>query len=173
MRAQLICLLILLLGLPLFLTNWLPIASHDDTYVIVLGTKLNKDGTPSTMLKNRLDAALSYKDDDMKYIVSGAGEAEAMGNYLIQHGINENNILVEKQARNTYENILNSIELLPQHITSVTIISSDFHIYRAQAIASSLGYDVNTIGAKTPLIDRGYWQLREVIAIGKYWIIGN
>ncbi|MFF5995477.1 YdcF family protein [Lysinibacillus sp. KU-BSD001] len=173
MRTQLICFFILLLGLPLFLTNWLPSADHDDTYIIVLGTKLNKDGTPSTMLKNRLDAALSYKGRDIKYIVSGAGEAEAMGNYLIQHGINENNILVEKQARNTYENILNSIKLIPKSITSFTIISSDFHIYRAQAMASSLGYDVNTIGVKTPLIDRGYWQFREVMAIGKYWIIGN
>ncbi|WP_431029907.1 YdcF family protein [Lysinibacillus sp. LZ02] len=172
MRTQLICLLILLLGLPLFLTNWLPSTSHDGTYVLVLGTKLNKNGTPSTMLKNRLDAALSYKNDDMKYIVSGAGEADAMREYLIQHGIDENNILVEKQARNTYENILNSIKFLPESITSFTIISSDFHIYRAQAIASSLGYDVNTIGTKTPLIDRGYWQFREVMALGRYWLIG-
>jgi uncharacterized SAM-binding protein YcdF (DUF218 family) len=172
MRIQLTCYLLLLLSLPLILASWLPNNGHDDPFVLILGTKLNEDGTPSTLLKSRLDAAIAYEDKDVNYIVSGAGEASAMKTYLMENGIEEKNIMVEDQAANTYENILFSTELLPDDLSSFTIISSDFHVYRAQAMASSLGYNVDVVSAKTPFLERIYWQLREVAALAKYWIIG-
>lgn len=172
MRIQLACYLLLLLSLPLILASWLPNDGYDDPYILILGTKVNEDGSPTVLLKSRLDAAIAYEDDDVTYIVSGAGEADVMKTYLLENGIEEKNIIVEDQAANTYENILFSVELLPEDHSSFTIISSDFHVYRAQAMASSLGYNVHVVSAKTPFLDRFYWQIREVAALVKYWIIG-
>lgn len=175
MRIHLTYLLLLLISLPLLLAGWLPSSGHDDPFVLVLGTKLNEDGTPSALLKSRLDAAIAYEhqEDDIRYIVSGAGEASVMKSYLMENGIDENKIIVENQADNTYENILFSVKLLPDHMSSFTIISSDFHVYRAQAMASSLGYNVHVISAETPFLDRLYWQIREVAALAKFWIFGS
>lgn len=173
MRIRLTCYLLLLISLPLILAGWLPDDELDDSYVVILGTKLNEDGTPSKLLQNRLDAARSYEGQDVHYIVSGAGEAAVMKSYLMENGIEEENILVEDQAANTYENIVFSVELLPDRLSSFTLISSDFHVYRAQAMASSLGYDVHAVSADTPFFDRLYWQVREVAALAKYWIIGR
>ena len=173
MRIRLICYLILLMTMPLILAGWLPDDDLDDSYVVILGTKLNEDGTPSKLLQNRLDAAVSYEGQDVHYIVSGAGEAEVMKDYLIDKGIEEENILIEDQAANTYENIMFSVKLLPNRLSSFTLISSDFHVYRAQAMASSLGYDVHAVSADTPFFDRLYWQAREVAALAKYWLLGH
>lgn len=172
MRIQLICTLLFLLSLPLLLASWLPNDGYEDPYVVILGTKLNEDGTPSALLQSRLDAAMAYKEKDVSYIVSGAGEADAMKTYLMENGIKEENIIVEDQAANTYENILFSVDLLPDSLSSFTIISSDFHVYRAQAMAASLGYKAHVVSAATPFLDRLYWQVREVAALAKYWIIG-
>ncbi|MGM9950908.1 MAG: YdcF family protein, partial [Lysinibacillus sp.] len=172
MRIRLTCYLLLLITLPLILAGWLPDDEPADSYVVILGTKLNEDGTPSKLLQNRLDAAMSYEGQDVHYIVSGAGEAAVMKAYLIEKGIEEENILIEDQAANTYENIIFSADLLPDGLSSFTLISSDFHVYRAQAMASSLGYDVRVVSADTPFFDRLYWQVREVAALTKYWIIG-
>ena len=173
MRIRLTCYLILLLTLPLILAGWLPDDELDDSYIVILGTKLNEDGTPSKLLQNRLDAATSYERQDVHYIVSGAGEAHVMKAYLIDKGIEAEDILIEDQAANTYENIVFSVELLPDHLSSFTLISSDFHVYRAQAMASSLGYDVQVVSADTPFFDRLYWQVREVAALAKFWLIGH
>ncbi|MGN7115196.1 YdcF family protein [Lysinibacillus odysseyi] len=175
MRIHLTYLLLLLVSLPLLLASWLPSNGHEDPIVIVLGTKLNEDGTPSSLLKSRLDAALAYAniDEGITYIVSGAGEAAVMKEYLMENGIDEKQIKVEDKAVNTYENILFSAKLLPDDSSSFTIISSDFHVYRAQAMASSLGYNVHVISAETPFLDRLYWQIREVAALAKFWMTGS
>lgn len=89
MRIQLACYLLLLLSLPLILASWLPNDEYDDPYILILGTKVNEDGTPSVLLKSRLDAAIAYEDDDVTYIVSGAGEADVMKTYLLENGIEE------------------------------------------------------------------------------------
>ena len=92
-------------------------AEPDGRYVIVLGAGVN--GTePSWSLKTRLEAALSYLEENTEAvcIVSGGQgpgeqitEAQCMENWLKEKGIAPERIIKEEQARSTTENIKYSL----------------------------------------------------------------
>ena len=69
--------------------------------MVILGCQVKPWG-PSILLQDRLDEALGYLEDhpDMTVVVSGgqgpdepSTEAQAMADYLIEHGISEDTIL--------------------------------------------------------------------------------
>ncbi|MBS4206851.1 YdcF family protein [Bacillus sp. FJAT-50079] len=166
--------------------NWIqtgkrPIANGEHPYAIILGAKVNGE-TPSLSLQYRLDAALQYaeKHPHVTFILSGGQgpgefitEAEAMKIYLMEHGINEERMLLEKQSTSTYENLLFSKGLLPPQVKGITIISSDYHLARAKKLAASLGLQVNVIPAKTPKIVRHKLFARERLALLKTMMVGK
>jgi uncharacterized SAM-binding protein YcdF (DUF218 family) len=117
-------------------------------YLIVLGAGLRGEQLSLT-LQYRMDTALRYlkQHPDIPVIVSGGlgrneliTEATAMKRYLLKKGISENRILTEDQATSTYENLKFSKKLIPANST-VTIVTSDFHMFRARMLAAHLGYD--------------------------------
>ena len=65
------------------------------------------------------------------------------------------------------------MNLLPEGVTEVTIISSDFHLARAQDLAKRLGLEVDVVAAKTPKVVETKLRLREKLALLKTWIIGR
>lgn len=155
-------------------------------YLIVLGTKVN--GTqPSLMLRQRLDAAVEYLNtypDATAVVTGGMGndesisEAECMYNYLTGAGIDPDRIWMEDQATNTVENLRNTLTLIdlrtgqaPEH---VTILSNEFHLYRAGLMARDLGLDASLIPAKSEnfLLFANYF-LRDIFAVWKYIILGG
>ena len=117
-------------------------------YIIVLGAQIYDDGSPSPVLKYRLDAALAYLEDNpgTTCIVSGGQgsnepypEADGMASYLQQHGIAEARIVRERTSTTTRENIVNSMELLDSSDAGVGIVTNSFHVYRATRIARKAG----------------------------------
>lgn len=86
---------------------------------IILGNRMNDDGTISTTMKKRLDLTLElYKElQPDKIIVSGGianriagiSEASKMKEYLIDNGIKEDLIILEDESRTTRENALYSV----------------------------------------------------------------
>lgn len=137
-----------------------PKADGTAHYAIVLGAKVHASGLPSKSLKYRLDAAYDYaeKYPDVQLILSGGQgqdepmtEAEAMRNYLVNKGFDENRLILENQSTSTYENIKFSMTKIPLTEKKITIISNDFHLARAKMIAENLGYEnVDVVGAPTP-----------------------
>lgn len=137
-----------------------PVADGTANYAIILGAKVKNDGTPSKALKYRLDAAYEYakKYPHVHFVLSGGqgtdefeAEAVAMQRYLIQRGINKNRLLLETKSTSTYENIRFSTAMIPLGQSRITIISSDFHLARAQLIATHLGIsNCDVVAAKTP-----------------------
>ena len=116
-------------------------------YVIVLGAQVRSDG-PSTVLRYRLDRAISYLrgNPSTKCIVSGGqgpnepwSEADGMAEYLALNGIEKERIIKEDKAASTVQNIRNSKEIAGLSDASVGIITNDFHIYRAMRIAKREG----------------------------------
>lgn len=114
--------------------------------MVVFGCHVNKDG-PSIQLRERLDAALGYwrEHPDVKIVVSGGkgdneheSEAQCMHDYLIEHGVSEESVLMEDQSRNTHQNVLYTHELLQSTVDSgaweqpgrYVLVSSDFHLSR-------------------------------------------
>lgn len=152
-------------------------------YMIVLGTRV--DGSQITLpLKYRLDAAIEYANQspETQMIVTGAQgdgedltEAEAMYDYLTDHGIHADRIICEKRAENTEENILYSMELMEDPVYDrAVIVTNRFHIYRALHICEKQGMEkVQGLGAPNHLITIPSLYLREGIAVLKYKLTGQ
>ena len=143
--------------------------------LIVLGTTVN--GTePSPMLRQRLDAAVEFLNahpDKVCIVTGGKGddvnlsEAECMYNYLTAAGIDPERITQEDRATSTVENLRNVRSMLDTD--EVTILSSDFHLFRSGLIAKDAGFTASLIPAKTePFSLLAPWFLREIFALYGY-----
>ena len=67
-------------------------------------------------------------------------EAQLGRDYLIEKGIDPGHIVLEQESRHTLENMLHARELLQQQQDqSVVLVTSRYHLARAQGLAISLG----------------------------------
>lgn len=127
--------------------------------VIVLGCQVFGE-TPTDMLCDRLDAALELLEENSEAlcVVSGGqgnleeiSEAEAMRRYLNAHGIADERIITEDRSTTTDENIRFTAELLSEIGISdnITIVTNEFHQYRADIFARRAGLTVGHHSART------------------------
>lgn len=87
-------------------------------------------------------------------IVSGAPESPAVAEYgearvlidqMVKWGIDRSRLIPEEQARNTYENALYSKAVAEAHgFSRILIVTSAFHMRRAQACFAAVGMNVDT-----------------------------
>ncbi len=159
--------------------------SGEFQYLVVLGTTVN--GTePSSMLKDRIDAAYAYlvAHEDVICIVSGGkgdaenlSEAQCMFNELVALGIDPDRIWLEDQATSTLENLDFSMKLIEEKTGSrpakVGVLSSEFHLLRANMFAKRQNVAAISIPARTsdPGTFWGYF-LREILMVWYYGLIG-
>lgn len=151
-------------------------------YIIVLGAQV-KGEDPSRVLTARLNTAYKYliENKKTKVIVSGGqgegediSEAEAMKRYLLAKGIDTDRIIIEGKSVNTQENLKFSFALINEKDAKVGIVTSDFHVYRAVAIANKQGCE-NVDGLAAP-VDWGievHYMVREFFAVIKEKAVGN
>ena len=132
-------------------------------YIIILGCMIKKDGTLTPLLQGRVDRAIEFRNEQLKctgkdliFIPSGGkgsdeiiSEAEAMKNYLVEHGIKEKNILVENKSKNTYENIKYSYQLIKNKKANVAFSTTNYHVFRAGLIAKEQGLKLDGLGSST------------------------
>lgn len=170
--------LLLVLGLMLF--AWQKPVNEAPAWIIVPGAGLRGDQLSLT-LKARLDTAvkLGLAHPEARMVVSGGQgrdealtEAEAMARYLEQTGIAPDRILQERRATSTYENMAYSKAVmqragwLPQD--TAVVVSSRYHLFRAQGMARELGIAAWAEPAPVPAsVWLGSW-LREMLAVTKY-----
>ena len=146
-------LVLLALGLLVFGALEAYIGAHSKTEVIgepevmvIFGCQVKSWG-PSILLQDRLDTALSYLENhpDMKIIVTGGkgddehmSEAQCMYEYLTAHGVDGENIYMEDQSRNTWQNVNYTFDLIRREGWDVTedvvLVSSGFHLARIQML---------------------------------------
>ena len=143
-----------------------------ETTVIVLGCQVKETG-PSRMLRERLDAAYGYlvENPDAKCILSGGqgpdepeSEAMAMYKWLVNKGIDENRLYIEDKSTSTEENIAYSKELIKRENLpeAITIITSEFHQYRANEIAKSLDMESYSVSSPTLITLLPTYYIREL-----------
>ena len=157
-----------------------PAVREDSEAVIVLGCQVYADGRLSPQLELRLQAALDTYRSHPRLIVAAGGRGESepgpegqiMREWLIAQGVPENDVIAECESANTRQNLLNARALLPEGVKRVTVITSDYHLPRALALARDLGLDADGIGSPCrPEIQ--FWvknHTREVLAWGKYLV---
>ncbi len=153
----------------------------DLDWVIVLGAQV-KGRTPSRALKKRLDAAAKYAAENpgTRLILSGGQgsgeeitEAQAMYEYLQKNGIAPERMLKEERSTTTKENLEYSRSFVEPG-AKVGILSNNFHIYRALALAKRCGYEaVYGIPAPSDPLMQPHYLVREVFALGKEKLVKN
>jgi uncharacterized SAM-binding protein YcdF (DUF218 family) len=155
-------------------------------YVIVLGCTV-RDTEPSECLQDRIDMAYHYlsKNPEAVCIATGGmgdddriSEAQCIYNHLTAMGIDGSRIWMEDRATSTIENFRYTIALIEEKtgITPdrVTVLSSEYHLFRASRMAEDCGLEASFIAAPTskPLIRISY-TIREIFALWKYLTIGG
>lgn len=150
--------------------------------IIVLGAQVREDG-PSAVLQYRLDAARDYLQDNprTRCIVSGGKganepepEAQVMARYLIDQGVNPTRITIEDESLNTVGNIRNSMAFINPENDRIGIVTNDFHVYRATAIARKQGIKhVSGLSAYSTPLYLPNNLLRETFGISKDFLKGN
>ena len=151
--------------------------------VLVLGGGL-WDGKPAPALQRRLDAALSYAlDNPAAWVVVSGGqgpdeprtEASAMAEYLVEHGLDAQRLLLEEASYSTYENFAYSQSILDQKLGKtyrVVFVTSDFHIMRSAQLAESLGLSAQGLAAGSDPLFIPMYYIREYLVLIKYWLFG-
>ena len=143
--------------------------------VIVLGCKVDRNG-PSRMLRERLDAAYDYLQENTDAIVIVTGgqgsdepepEGTAMQKYLLKKGIDAGRIYVEDRSESTRENLINAAEIMQENSlrSPVLIVTNEFHVLRAQMIAHSMGMHASTLPAPTAALYFGPYFIRELYGV--------
>ncbi len=114
----------------------------DELCIVVLGFQLNPDGSMKDELVERLKVALrsAEKYPNAFVICTGGGtaaedpsatEAGRMAEWLTEHGLSRERLLVEDRSLTTAQNAVYSLDLLAEHcpqVTRIAIVSSDYHI---------------------------------------------
>lgn len=116
--------------------------------IVVFGSKVLPDGTASGSLRRRTLGALEFGNKlavETRYIVSGGvgqhppSEAEVMSGLLVEAGVARENIILDEDATDTFDSIVNAGRLTRQVGSSRTYLcSDDYHVPRCKWVYSIL-----------------------------------
>jgi vancomycin permeability regulator SanA len=126
---------------------------------IVFGAGLRPDGTPSTYLRRRLDAAHElYAQGTVKVIlVSGDNSREshdeptAMRDWLVGLGVPSDRVVLDYAGFDTHDTCVRAHEVFG--VTSAVVITQDYHLPRALFSCSEAGVDVVGLGVSSTSVE--------------------
>lgn len=131
--------------------------------IVALGAS-QWNGEPSPVLKARLDHALSLYENNLadKFILTGGigrgekiSESQAGKDYLIQKGVDGQNIFIEENGRTTLQSLKEVKNILSkQNFNSAVLVSDGFHSFRLEKMAVDLGIKVFISPAKESPVEK-------------------
>lgn len=149
---------------------------------IVFGAGLNRNGTPSPVLRDRVEVAVQlYKAGKVdKLLMSGDNrfiyynEPAAMHDYAVKLGVPDGDIVLDYAGRRTYDTCYRARFIFGVH--EAVLVTQGFHMPRALYTCNQLG--VTAIGVPAT---RGYgnrwnliWYTREIpakaMALWDVWV---
>jgi vancomycin permeability regulator SanA len=140
---------------------------------VILGTKVNTDGSLSERLKKRVECGWQlYQNGRVKKIVVSGGlgregfyEGTKMKEYLIQKGVADTAVIVDNDGYNTRATVKNVLQLRDSlHFNSVIVVSQYFHLTRTKKLFRKRDfYNVSSLAPK-------YFEMRDVYAIPREFI---
>lgn len=145
-------------------------------YLLVLGAGIRED-RPTNTLRSRLEAArdCALRNPSSTIIVCGGQgddedypEALVMKNWLVEHGIPAERILMEDRSTNTIENIAFAKEILDRTASdgyTTAVVSNGFHLFRARHLMQQAGLDPVAVSAPSPRHLRPLFCLREYCSL--------
>lgn len=154
-------------------------------YIIVLGSGLIGERVPP-LLASRIDKGIQLfqkhnsKVHPVKIVFTGGqgsdeaiAEGVAMAKYARENGLEEEHIIIEDKAVNTYENLLFSKRLIEEDRalhdkdkkTNIILTTNNFHVFRSLLWARKVGMKCDGAGSKTKFY---FWLnalIREFIGV--------
>ncbi len=137
----------------------------DKDFLIILGCGIRKDGTPSPLLRGRVDRALAFAKKqkeltgkDLIFVTSGGqgpieviSESASMKRYLIEQGVPEERIIEEDRSASTRENMRFSKEKIwaVDPGGKVAFSTTNYHVFRSGLYARRVKMRAVGMGAKT------------------------
>ncbi len=147
---------------------------EDADCIIVLGCQVRADGTPSDMLRDRLDRGIElyYAGVAPKILMSGDhgqteyDEVNTMKQYAIDAGIPSEDVFMDHAGFSTYESIYRAKEIF--QADNIVVVTQEYHLYRAlyiadkfDMIANGVACDYHIYGGQTNR------EVREILARNK------
>ena len=140
---------------------------------IVFGAEVKPDGSPSTVLRDRVEtAAALYKNGKVeKLLMSGDNrfvdynEPESMRRYAVSLGVPNEAIVLDYAGRRTYDTCYRAKEIFK--VDSAILVTQGFHLPRALFLCNAFG--VEAIGVNSDNYYylkrlRLFWGFREFFA---------
>lgn len=150
--------------------------------IIVLGAQVLPSGEPSVQLRWRLDKALEmYRLRPCPTVVCGAQggkepepEGDVMYRLMLADGVPESDLHAETKSEDTRQNLANAMEILSAlGCERPLIVTSDYHLPRALALAKDAGLNAQGAGSLCRP-EFSFWLKnhgREALAWVKYWLM--
>ncbi|MFA6288282.1 MAG: YdcF family protein [Opitutaceae bacterium] len=166
-------------------TSALVISGLDDhlgkaDIALVLGNKVELDGTPSPRLRARLDRTLElYREGYFPTVIVSGGlgkegfdEALVMKNYLVAHGIPKERVIVDSLGTTTFMSAKNTRAFAKQlKLSRVLVVSQYYHLPRARLALERFGIPaVYSAHARFFEIRDVYSSVREFFGYLSYFI---
>jgi SanA protein len=140
---------------------------------IVFGAGLWRDGTPTTILRDRIDTAseLFFSGKVQKILMSGDNsyldynEPGAMRDYALSLGVPKASIVLDYAGRRTYDTCYRARAIFG--VQQAILVTQGFHLSRALYTCNALG--LKAVGVPSDQRDYPpnsllYWNLRELPA---------
>ena len=146
---------------------------------IVFGAGLRRDGTPTTVLRDRVETAaqLYFAGKVEKLLMSGDNrfvdynEPEAMRQYARSLGVPEEAIVLDYAGRRTYDTCYRARDIFG--VESAILVTQKFHLSRALFICNALGVKATGVEANNYYYlkrSRLFWNIREQLAtVTAFW----
>jgi vancomycin permeability regulator SanA len=133
--------------------------SYDADCIVVLGASVQPDGTPSTILKDRLDTAIALYEEGVapKILMSGDNsdghynEVMNMTVYAVEQGVDEDDIFCDHAGVNTYDSMYRLKHVFGAQ--RVVIVTNEYHLYRSLYVAHFFGMEALGVGS-----DRSHYE---------------
>jgi len=136
-----------------------PLAERYDA-IIVLGGGLTSNCKLDASLQARMDKGIElYRNSHSTRIILTGGlqlnsdacfEAEAMRAYALRKNVPAEILIKESQALNTYQNAFHSTTIMENRkMKSALIVTSDFHLKRANLIFEKYDIDYQMVAASS------------------------
>jgi len=137
----------------------------DKDFLIILGCGLRRDGSPSPLLRGRIDRAVAFYQKqkeatgrELIFVTSGGqgpdeviSESAAMKRYLISQGIPERLIVEEDRSTDTFENMKFSKEKIwaINPAGKIAFSTTNYHVFRGGLCARRVKMRALGMGAGT------------------------
>lgn len=147
------------------------VSTFDADAIVVLGAGINWDGSPSAILQDRLDVAISLYNAGVapKIIMSGDNsdstynEVMAMANYAIEQGVSEDDIFCDHAGLSTYDSMYRLANVFS--VERCVIVTQEYHLYRALYDAGAFGIEARGVASDlSEYTDMDSYEQREFLA---------